>query len=264
MNIRKALPEIVVVLTVVGLTLSLTLAQNSSGNEVTLFGGTMSSYAKLNGSGKVTEAGMIFPLIINDNAPKTMNMTASHGYTVDAVLEFPEVVRQQTYLNHLGLFWNPMGHEPEARYANLHWDFHFFSLTPQDAAAIDCKNLQTETPSQLAPGWTPTTNPSGPVEQFCIPVMGFHSLPASEFTAPGVFQKGLFDKVMINGFYESKPIFIEPMLTKAFLETHQNFTLPVPQPALGVKTLYPTKFSATYNKAANAYKFVFSGFKQSN
>jgi hypothetical protein len=265
MNIRRAMPEIVVALTVLGITLSLTLAQNSSSNEVTLFDGTMSSYAKLNSSGKVTEAGVIFPLSINDNAPMKMDMGAGHGYKVDAVLEFPEVVRQQTYLNHLGLFWNPMGHEPEFRYGTPHWDFHFFSITPSEAAAIDCKNLQLEKPEQVAPGWLGTVAPNQKPDQMCVPLMGFHSLPLSEFTAPGVFQAGEFEKVMISGFYQGQNHFIEPMLTKALLEKHKNFSLPVPLPtSVGKTTLYPTKWSATYIKTSNSYKFAFTGFKSIN
>ena len=265
MPIRTSLIYLASLLTLIagGIALAITSAQSAQNPTVKLFGAPLSSYATLDAKGAVTEAGVIFALGSNTNAPAKMDMGAM--YKVDAALEFPEVVRQQTYLDHLGVFWNPMGHEPDVRYGAPHWDFHFFSITPNQAAAIDCKNLMLETPTALAPGWTPTTNPSRSTEEFCVPLMGFHSLPASEFTAPGVLERGQFDKVMINGFYGGKPIFIEPMLTKALLETHQNFVLPVPMPAsVGKATLYPTKFTATYDAALSAYRFVFSEFQPIN
>jgi hypothetical protein len=208
----------------------------------------------------VLKAGVVIPIAVIEHAPKTMDMNAH--IKADAVLELPAVVRKTTFLNHLGLFWNPMGHPPTERYGAPHWDFHFFNIQPKQAVAIDCKDLMLENPSQIAPGWLPTVPPNAPAKDFCVPLMGFHSGPLSEFKAPGQFLDGQFDKVMLGGYYKGQFQFIEPMVTNALLEQHQNFSLPVPQPAsIGKPTLYPTKFDAIYDAGSQAYHLEFSVFK---
>ena len=242
--------------------LTITRAQSSSEHpEVSLFGGTLSSYAELDPAGNVLEAGVIVPMTMIENAPATMDMSKPMIPKADAVLEFPEVVRKTTFLNHLGLFWNPMGHHPATRYGAAHWDFHFFTIQPSQAEKIDCSDLTQGDPKAVAPGWLPPVSPNAPAKQFCVPLMGFHSGPVTEFKAPGVFLDGQFEKVMIGGYYQGRYHFIEPMITKTLLEQRKSFSLPVPAPvSIGQTTRYPTKFNATFETASNAYRFAFSGF----
>lgn len=245
---------------------TVTRAQTSSQNpEATLFDGTLSSYAKLDAKGNVLEAGVVVPMGVIENAPMSMDMSKPMMLKADAVLEFPEVVRKTTFLNHLGLFWNPVGHNPSTRYGAPHWDFHFFTIQPAQAAAIDCTDLSQGDPKAIAPGWLPPVPPNAPANQLCVPLMGFHSEPLSEFKAPGVFVDGQFEKVMIGGYYQGRYQFIEPMITKALLEQGKGFSLPVPVPSsIGQTTRYPTQFKATFEKTANAYQFAFSDFKPIN
>jgi hypothetical protein len=69
---------------------------------------------------------------------------------------------------------------------------------------------------------------------------------------------------MIAGFLPDASYmhFLEPMVTFDFLLLRQNFTLPVPQPAvLGRATQYPTEFGVLYDKDLDAYHTVFKGFE---
>jgi hypothetical protein len=240
--------------------LGLSRAAPAPSPSLTLFGGTISSYAKTDAQGNVTEAGVVIPMSVITSAPKTMDMSGPPK--ADAALEFPEVVQKTTFLNHLGLFWQPMGHDPLTRYGVPHWDFHFFTLQPKEAAAINCKDLSQGDPKLIAPGWLPPVPPNAQAKDVCRPVMGFHSRPLSEFKAPGQLQDGEFEKVMISGFYAGQYIFLEPMIAQSLLLKRQGFSLPVPVPtSLGKKTLYPTRFEAVYDGAADAYRFVLSDFK---
>jgi hypothetical protein len=243
--------------------LSVTRAQSNQNLQVELFGGLTSSAAKLDANGNVLEASITLPMVMIENAPKTMNMTGP--MRADAVLEFPEVVRKTTFLNHAGIFWNPMGHEPTGRYAAPHWDFHFFGIEPKQAAAIDCSDLTLENPASIAKGWLPPVPPNAPAKNFCVPLMGFHSEPLTEFKTPGQFKDGLFDKVMLGGYYAGQFRFIEPMVTTELLLKKQSFSLPVPVPSsLGKTTSFPTKFEAIFDAGTNAYRLVFSEFKPIN
>jgi Domain of unknown function (DUF5602) len=262
-NTRTFALSAVLVIAAATVAFTVTRAQTSSRNpEVSLFGGTLSSDAKLDAKGNVLEASVTVPMSVIQNAPTTMDMSQPMMRKADAVLEFPAVVRKTTFLNHLGLFWNPMGHEPLVRYGAPHWDFHFFTIEPAQAAAIDCKNLAQGDPKAVAPGWLPPVPPNVPAAQLCLPLMGFHSMPVTEFKAPGALLDGQFEKVMIGGYYQGRFQFIEPMITTALLEKRESFSLPIPVPAnIGQATQYPTKFEAIYEEATDDYTFVFSAFK---
>ena len=81
-----------------------------------------------------------------------------------------------------------------------------------------------------------------------------HSLPASDME-----RKDTFSGNMVIGYYQAKPIFIEPMLTKAMLMEKHPFDLPIPT-IPGLSGNYPRRFHAEYDAKQQAYRFTFSGF----
>jgi hypothetical protein len=141
-----------------------------------------------------------------------------------------------TPFNHLMLNWNPNGHEPEIFYGKPHFDFHFYTTTPQEVAAIppyDVDSLKFK--NWPAPSYFPANyfNPGGGVPQ-----MGAHWVdPTSgEFNGLG------FTETFIFGSFDGKVTFYEPMITKEFLMNNANFERSIPQPAKVQKTgYYPTK-----------------------
>jgi hypothetical protein len=67
---------------------------------------------------------------------------------------------------------------------------------------------------------------------------------------------------MVIGYYKTKPIFIEPMISRAMLLEKKSFELPIPT-VPGMTGPHPTTFRADYDATANAYRFVFANFTAS-
>lgn len=247
------------------------LAQNSQGQTVmgqtkTLFGGQVSSWAKLDAKGQVLEAGITVPMSVVEKAPlpgpnDKPQAEGGAGFGPEAILEFPAAVKKTTFLDHVQVWWEGFGHPPE-RYLAPHFDFHFFGVSAAEVAKIDCKDL-TPPALELTPaGYAPAVPPGANAAEFCVPLMGFHGVPMSEFSAPGQLKPGLFDHVLISGFYKGQYTFTEPMITREFLLKKQNLDLEVSRPAkTGRKTLYPTRFKLTYDAKANAYHLAYSNFQ---
>lgn len=139
--------------------------------------------------------------------------------------------------NHVGLNWNPVGHEPEAIYGKPHFDFHFYMPTPEEIAAIppyevdSSKFKEWPTADYFPPAYI---NPGGGVPQ-----MGAHWL---DVTSPELSGGAPFTQTFIYGSYAGKVTFYEPMITLEFLKASNNFSRPIPQPAKVQKTgWYPTE-----------------------
>lgn len=88
----------------------------------------------------------------------------------------------------------------------------------------------------------------------CVPQMGMHSLPAAELADSTVFKGD-----MVVGYYAGKPIFIEPMISRAMLMEKKSFDLAIPT-IPGVSGIYPRTFHGTWDEAKQAYALTFSGF----
>lgn len=235
-----------------GLIMSDTVVQ---GEVQTVNGAAVRTWAKISSNGQVTQTGITLPMATIQNGPVS-------GAPVVAQIDFPAAVQQTTFLQHVGLDWNPHGHEPEGRYNTPHFDLHFHGISKAEATSIDCKDMTQINQADVPQGWAPPVPPGVPPQAVCVPTMGFHSVPLSEFSAPGQFKPGLFDKVMIAGSYWGKFIFLEPMVTQQLLLSKQNFSLPVPMPTnLGRTTRYPTTFNAVYDPALNAYQFILGDFQ---
>ena len=171
-----------------------------------------------------------------------------------AAIPLPEAVRSATGFAVLTVYWEPHGHLP-GPYLAPHFDFHFYTMPAADVAAIDCAD-------STKPGRLPAAYelPDMSIPQIgnliglCVPGMGMHSLPGAELHATT-----LFHKTMIVGYYHGRPIFVEPMITRATLLERRNFSLNIPDvPDRRANVRYPTRFRADYDSTAQAYKFVFS------
>lgn len=229
------------------------------GEEAPLFGATVSTWARVDARDRVLQAGVTIPLAAIENAPAGAH---TGEFKADAVVDFPAGVKATTFLDHFNVFWEPTGQWPEERYGVPHFDFHFLTVPAAAAAAIDCTHLERRDPALAPAGWVPPVPPGADPREFCVPLMGFHLVPETEFNGPGALKPGPFDRVMFGGEYEGKFSFLEPMVTEAELRKKRSFSLPVPQPVqLGRETLYPTKFEARFDRAADAYELIFSGFE---
>lgn len=203
-----------------------------SGNTLVAFGATVPVKSI---EGAPAEAAMTWP-------PKS-----------DAIVALPAEVKAAVGFDNLTIFWEPHGHPP-GPYLVPHFDFHFNSIPVAEINAIDCADSTKPAQVPAAYELPDVTIPQlGTLVGICVPGMGMHALLASELhgTAP-------FEAAMVMGFYHQKPIFAEPMLSRAKLLARRSFRLDVPtvtgQPA---NVHYPTAFHADYDSTAQVYKFTF-------
>jgi len=178
---------------------------------------------------------------------------------------FPDVVIFETVLNvpdkdgktafnHIAIDWNPMGHPPDF-YGNPHFDFHFYMNTPEDRAKITCVGDDTLRVYKVpAPEYIPTDYMTAPLTG--EGGMGVHYFDPNS----SEFHHG-FTKTMIYGFYDGIMVFIEPMITKAFLETKPNTTETIKLPKAYPKSnvYYPTAYTVKYDEASKQYTVSLDG-----
>lgn len=145
--------------------------------------------------------------------------------------------------DHCEVDWNPRGHDPLFAYGVPHFDFHFYKISKEEQ-------------SQVVPGPDTVTVPAQYIPQdyisagVAVPDMGTHWVDP---TSPE-FNGQPFTATFIYGFYHGKMTFLEPMVTKAFLETKPDFVLPVKQPqAFQEHGYYPTSMHVSYDAAHDQY-----------
>lgn len=200
----------------------------------------------------LTSFGMTVPIQAIQNAPSDAAMVWPPVPV--ATIPLPDVVKTASGFDNLTVYWEPHGHPPAAFLAP-HFDFHFNTIPSADVAAIDCSDLSKparlssryEMPDVAVPNM-------GTLVGLCVPGMGMHSLPSSDL------RSSAFARTMVFGYYHARPIFLEPMITRAELLRRRSFTLDVPHvPGQPITTRAPTLFRADYDRDTQSYRFIFSG-----
>lgn len=165
-------------------------------------------------------------------------------------LKLPFKKRIQPY-KEISIDWNPEGHEPPEIYGLPHFDFHFYFISHEERQAITCMDEDAAVctlppaPDLVAPYYIPT--PAG------VPMMGWHWLDSR---SPELNGKK-FTSTFIEGYYNGKMIFLEPMITREFLmnkgEVNQKLSLP---PKFSAKGYYPKKYELVQEKKAKKFRVV--------
>jgi Domain of unknown function (DUF5602) len=122
--------------------------------------------------------------------------------------------------DHAMLNWNPQGHPPPEIYGVPHFDFHFYTI-PVDAQMAIPGGPDTET---VAPQYVPKDYAS---EVVSVPAMGVHWAD----TLAAEYHGHPFDRTFIYGFFHKQMVFVEPMVTVAYLQSHPDVSMSVKQPA---------------------------------
>jgi hypothetical protein len=215
------------------------------GETKSLGNGMVRSWITLDDDGNASAIGVTFTEMSLSGLP-IENST-------EYMLALPEQA-SATPFNHIGLDWNPMGHVPPGIYDKPHFDFHFYMISPEERNSITAtgedmvkvsKNVSLE---YIPEGYVPT--PGG------VPRMGAHWIDP---TSPE-FNNQSFTKTFIYGFYDGKMVFVEPMVTKAFLETRPNTIDIIKVPAkYPKKAYYPTRYRVTYDANTKEYSVSIEG-----
>jgi Domain of unknown function (DUF5602) len=148
-----------------------------------------------------------------------------------------------TGVDHIMMNWNPFGHDPAPIYGVPHFDFHFYYATEA------VQNTVTGGPDlvPVSSQYIPKDYQSGVI---AVPGMGVHwidSLTPEFHGAP-------FTSTFIYGFYKGNMLFVEPMITKAFLASHPDYSTPVKQPAAFQKSgYYPLNYQVQFDNVQHEY-----------
>lgn len=147
--------------------------------------------------------------------------------------------------------WNPQGHVPAPIYTLPHFDFHFYLIAESEVMKVPggpdpiLPEASLVPEAYIAPG------------NVSVPAMGVHWTASS---APELNGQ-VFDKTMVFGFTGGRQAFIEPMITKAFLETKPDFATAIAQPQRFAKPgLYPTRYSIKYDAATKEHLIAIGSF----
>lgn len=201
----------------------------------------------------VAELGSTIPLALIDAVPADAEMLWPPQPL--ATVPMPEAARSALGIDHMGVNWEAHGHPPTS-FMTQHFDFHFYTISENDVRVIDCAN-------EAKPAGLPATYALpdidvpglGTLVGLCVPSMGMHAMQGHDVHATDPFKAS-----MILGYYGGRPIFIEPMISRAQLLQRADFTMDMPEaPGSAEGALYPTEFRAEYVADSDAYRLVFSG-----
>jgi len=231
--------------------------------------GTARSYVVLDASGAPKSLGVA----ISETAMGSLPQTPMPGMPSAAMLSLALPTEATTTgYNHIMLDWNPAGHEPDQVYTHPHFDFHFFQITPAERDQLVPTNPQFGVKAGVFP--TAEYVPAGfaaasvlaniPPAAAAVPLMGMHWLDTSSPELQPPPNNHMFTRTFIYGSYDGKFIFVEPMITKAFIETAKTkeggYSYPVSLPAKVARTGgYPASYSIAWNAAAKEYRIAIDG-----
>jgi hypothetical protein len=204
--------------------------------------------------GKPTTIGVTF----TESALSGLTETPPAGrVSIDYKLALPGEAADIPF-DHIDVNWNPKGHEPVGIYTVPHFDFHFYTITPQAQGRITARGADVARCfNKPAPGVMPAGYATAPGA--AAPGMGAHWFEAS---APE-FHGQPFTSTFIYCCYDGKVIAYEPMITRALLESRQNQTWPIKQPAVFLRRgYYPTRYTVAYDPVRKEVTVALEGLTQ--
>jgi hypothetical protein len=186
-------------------------------------------------------------------------------------LDLPKEAKGSGY-DHVMLDWNPNGHEPDHVYTHPHFDFHFYTISEREQMAImptapDFEKRASRVPdAKFAPQGYVAANTlmNAPAAAATIPMMGLHWIDGAAHELHGQ----MFTTTFLWGSYDGKFIFIEPMITKAYIESAKTAPSNELVMALGAPAkyqqpgYYPAAYSVRYDAGAKEYRIALDGLKE--
>jgi len=207
--------------------------------------GTATAWVGLDAQGAPVSVGVDLTEAALDGLP---------GHKADIDLALPPEARQAGY-DHVGLDWQAHGHDPAGVYDVPHFDVHFYRIGPAERDRIVREDPEFE--AKLARPPAAGTMPPGLRRGGSAPRMGQHWGVAD--AAPDQAGRA-FEKVMILGSYDGRLIFLEPMMTRAFLLTRPDVTVPIRAPERAEGTLWwPEAYSVSFRDGV--HRIVLTGLR---
>lgn len=213
--------------------------------------GQIRSWVKLDRDGKPLALGLSFTEESLNGLPTELPRGEE---ATELVLPLPAEAAA-TPFNHIGVNWNPHGHVPATIYDVPHFDFHFYMISPEERSRItaqgdDIARSRRQPPADYVPAgyiYAPDSE---------VPRMGGHWVDPQS----NEFNKQPFTRTFLYGNYNGQIIFMEPMITKAFLEAKTDVTEVIKLPSKYARPgYYPTRYSVRYDRAGKEYSIALEG-----
>lgn len=218
------------------------------GADIAVGGGLAHSEMVVDGDNAIQSIRVVFNEAALTNLPGTLPNT-------EFIVPLPTGA-PTTVFNHIGINWQPNGHPPPAVYTVPHFDVHFYLISTQERDAISPADPAFVAKATKAPT-TEETVPRYVGDPFGIPRMGTHWSDQDSHE----FHGQPFTSTIIYGFYDGKMIFIEPMMTKAFLDSKPDETKPLRVPSKYPKAgRYPSSYRVVFDDAAKEYRVEMLSF----
>ena len=230
------------------------------GPNVALGYGKVRSWISVDSNGNPNEIGIeitpeSFKNLSNDNSKSV----PPDGETIIIPLQLKAT--ELTPFDHIGLNWNPHGHQPAGVFDVPHFDIHFFMISAEEQLAIPAWSPETDAAFNNYPltGYMPADYFTPPGPATAEPQMGKHWLPVNL----GAYLP--FSKIMIYGSFNGKFIFVEPMITLDYLLSNIDFSANYSQPEHFEKAgNYPTKYNIYHDDLSGNTYISLSNFVARN
>ena len=214
--------------------------------------GNAKTYVTLDGE-RPTEVGVRLSSTALEGLPESGRML---------MLDFPDQAAI-TAFDHVMLNWNPQGHDPVELFGKPHFDFHFDMVDMSTMQAInpDDPGYATKAENLPEPRYLPqgyVVPPGPPVAAQVVPGMGVHLVDSADTTlVPGKYD---FEQIIINGAWDGRYTFIEPMITREWLLSQPTAQENLKQPQSYQKTAYyPTTYTVHVDQQTKDYVIALAG-----
>ncbi|MGH7461639.1 MAG: DUF5602 domain-containing protein [Longimicrobiales bacterium] len=220
------------------------------GADITLGQGLARTEVTLDKSGNP----LSIAVVLSETALTGLPATTPQG-GLEVLLPLPAGLPALAF-DHVALNWQAGGHPPPGIYNRPHFDLHFYMITMQQRDAMTpadpqfaVKTLRTPTADNLPANYV--------TDGTAIPRMGSHwndrNAPEHHGTA--------FTTTLIYGFFDGAMAFIEPMITREFLESRvaqqSRMTIPARYPRPGH---YPSEWRITFDSARREHRIELLSF----
>lgn len=233
-----------------------TNARTVSGAAVKVGNGTARAYVTWDG-GTAVEIG----IALTESAMQGLSQAVEGAHPEHLMqrydLPLPEGLPAPFKAVELG--WNPMGHEPPGIYDRAHFDFHFYTISVDERNAMVPSDPQFQAKAERYPEAAYVPAGYFAPAPMAVPQMGVHWLDKKTPEINGQ----PFTTTFLYGSYDGKVIFAEPMITKALIETKQNYRFEVGTAQQHqIAGYWPSGYTITWDEQKREYRIALTGLVQ--